>query len=72
MSPCSYKSSPSVSIDRLAEIREELADLRSTVAQLSDRVETTVRDEVQQVKNTVKMTYSKLECDLDDIRASIG
>lgn len=71
MSPCSYRSSPSVSIDRLAEIREEIAELRSTIADLNERVESTVRDEVQQVKNTVKIAYGKLEGDLEDLREMI-
>lgn len=66
-----HRSASSVSVDCLAEVRQELADLKATVEDLSERVDSAVLDEVRQVKNTVKFTYSKLEGDLDELRASL-
>lgn len=67
----SVKLSPSISIDRLAEIRQEIADLKSSVQALSESVDTNVREEVQQVKDTVKFTYSRLEDEIEDLRHTI-
>lgn len=67
----SVKLSPSISIDRLAEIRQEIADLKSSVQALSETVDTNVREEVQQVKDTVKFTYSRLEDEIEDLRHTI-
>lgn len=65
------KLSPSISIDRLAEIRQEVAELKMTVKTLSEALDTNVREEVQQVKDTVKFTYNKLEDEIDDLRQTI-
>jgi cell division septum initiation protein DivIVA len=65
------KLSPSISIDRLAEIRQDVAELKMTVKSLSEALDPNVRDEVQQFKDTVKFTYSKLEDEIDDLRQAI-
>lgn len=61
----------SIPIDRLSDLKKELADLRSDVQQINTRLEDTIKEEVEQVRNSVRFTCGKLEDEIEDLRTTI-
>lgn len=63
--------SPTVSIDRIGDLREELLQIKSSMKSLQQNVEETIQDEVQRVNNSLKMVYTKLEGDIEELKEDL-
>lgn len=63
--------SPSISLDRLSELREEISELKSSVQQLDHAVKTELKEEVKEVRNSMRYAYSKLEEEVDGLRSAL-
>lgn len=70
--PLTQVRSPTVPIDRMGDICEELASLQQTVRDLKQDVNVVVREEVKQVKASVRLAYEKLEEDIEELRHDVA
>lgn len=67
----SHISSPTVSIDRIGDLREELSQIKSSMNSLKKNVEETIQEEVQRVNNSLRMAYTKLEGDIEELKEDL-
>lgn len=63
--------SSSVSLDRLADVKQQIQDLQNDIGNLNAKVECTIEERLQQVKDTMKMTYSKLEDEIEELKSQV-
>ncbi len=59
--------SPSVSIDRIGDLRHDISELRSEVKRVDERL----NRELSSIKDSVKITYEKLEDDIEGLRLEL-
>jgi regulator of replication initiation timing len=60
-----------VSIDRIGDLREELLQIKSSMNSLKQNVEETIQEEVQRVNNSLRMAYTKLEGDIEELKEDL-